>query len=56
MGAHAANRLAQDGFKLGILSLSGDGEVRGTKLGGFGVNGSDLKNDDLQMLVDSAAN
>lgn len=56
MGAHAANRLAQDGFKLGILSLSGNGEVPGTKLGGFGVNGSNLKNDNFQKLVDSAVN
>lgn len=40
MGADAARRLAADGFRIGILSSSGKGEVLGKELGGFGVTGS----------------
>lgn len=54
MGADAARRLAQDGFKVGILSSSGKGEALGADLGGFGVTGSNLNPDDLQALVDGA--
>lgn len=54
MGADAARRLAADGFKVGILSSSGKGEALGHKLGGFGVTGSNLNNDDLNALVDGA--
>eukprot|EP00752_Nemacystus_decipiens_P019355 g17411.t1 len=54
MGADAARRLAQDGFKVGILSSSGKGEALGAELGGFGVTGSNLNPDDLQALVDGA--
>ena len=54
MGADAANRLAQDGFKVGILSSSGRGQVLGEKLGGFGITGSNLEPENLQQLVDQA--
>ena len=54
MGADAARRLAQDGFKVGVLSSSGKGEALGAELGGFGVTGSNLVAADLQRLVDGA--
>ena len=54
MGADAARRLAQDGFKVGVLSSSGKGEALGNELGGFGVTGSNLNTDDLSALVDGA--
>src|SRR5215475_7435610 len=54
MGAAAAKRLAQDGFKLAILSSSGKGEALASALGGFGVTGSNQSNDDLKRLVDGA--
>lgn len=52
MGAAAAKRLAADGFKVAILSFSGKGEALATKLGGFGVTGSNQSNDDLKRLID----
>ncbi len=54
MGADAARQLAQDGFKVGILSSSGKGEALGVELGGFGVTGSNLDGDALAALVDGA--
>lgn len=54
MGADAARRLAADGFKVGVLSSSGKGEVLGTELGGFGITGSNLHGDDLSALVQGA--
>jgi len=54
MGANAARRLAQDGFKVGILSSSGKGEALGSELDGFGVTGSNLNTDDLSALVQGA--
>jgi NAD(P)-dependent dehydrogenase (short-subunit alcohol dehydrogenase family) len=52
MGAAAAQRLAQDGYKVAILSSSGKGEALAQKLGGIGVTGSNQSNEDLQRLVD----
>jgi NAD(P)-dependent dehydrogenase (short-subunit alcohol dehydrogenase family) len=52
MGAAAARRLAADGFEVAVLSSSGKGEALGTKLGGFGVTGSNQSADDLGRLVD----
>ncbi len=52
MGAAAARRLAQDGFKVAILSSSGKGEALAQELGGIGVTGSNQSNDDLKRLVD----
>ncbi|UWQ16014.1 SDR family oxidoreductase (plasmid) [Aliiroseovarius sp. M344] len=54
MGADVARCLATDGFKVGVLSSSGRGEALGTKLGGFGVTGSNLNGDDLLSLVQGA--
>jgi NAD(P)-dependent dehydrogenase (short-subunit alcohol dehydrogenase family) len=53
MGAAAARRLAQDGFKVAILSSSGKGEALAKELGGIGVTGSNQSNDDLKALVDA---
>ena len=52
MGAAAARRLAQDGFKVAILSSSGKGEALAKELGGVGVTGSNQSNADLNRLVD----
>ena len=54
MGADAARRLAEDGFKVGILSSSGKGEALGVELGGFGVTGSNTNPVDLSALVQGA--
>jgi len=54
MGAAAARRLAQDGFKVAILSSSGKGEALAAELGGVGVTGSNQSSDDLRALVDAA--
>ncbi|MCH4542001.1 MULTISPECIES: SDR family oxidoreductase [Brucella/Ochrobactrum group] len=53
MGAAAARRLAQDGFKVAILSSSGKGEALAEELGGIGITGSNQSNDDLKRLVDA---
>jgi NAD(P)-dependent dehydrogenase (short-subunit alcohol dehydrogenase family) len=52
MGAAAARQLAQDGFRIAILSSSGKGEALAAELGGVGVTGSNQSNDDLNRLVD----
>lgn len=54
MGAAAARRLAQDGYSVAILSSSGKGEALAKELGGVGVTGSNLVNDDVRRLVDLA--
>ncbi len=54
MGADAARRLAQGGFRVGVLSSSGKGEALGSELGGFGVTGSNLVAEDLLRLIDGA--
>lgn len=54
LGAAAAVRLANDGFKVGILSSSGKGEALATELGGFGITGSNLVSDDIAALVNGA--
>jgi len=53
MGADAARKLAQEGFKVSILSSSGKGEALAKELGGIGVTGSNRSNDDLKRLVDA---
>ena len=52
MGAGAARKLAEDGFKVAVLSSSGKGEALAKELGGIGVTGSNQSNDDLKRLVD----
>ncbi|SFP83031.1 SDR family oxidoreductase [Variovorax sp. 770b2] len=52
MGAAAARKLAEDGFRVAILSSSGKGEALAQELGGIGVTGSNQSNDDIKRLVD----
>lgn len=52
MGAAAARRLANDGFRIAVLSSSGKGEALGLELGGIGVTGSNESVDDLSRMVD----
>jgi NAD(P)-dependent dehydrogenase (short-subunit alcohol dehydrogenase family) len=52
MGAAAARRLAEDGFRVAILSSSGKGEALAKELGGIGVTGSNQSNEDLGRLVE----
>jgi NAD(P)-dependent dehydrogenase (short-subunit alcohol dehydrogenase family) len=54
MGAAAARRLAEDGFKVAILSSSGRAEALAAQIDGFGVTGSNQSQDDLRRLVDGA--
>lgn len=54
MGAAAARKLAADGYHVAILSSSGKGEALAKELGGIGVTGSNLINEDVQRLVDLA--
>ena len=54
MGAAAARKLAQNGYKVAILSSSGKGEALAKELGGVGVTGSNLVDADVQRLVDLA--
>ena len=52
MGAGAARKLAEDGFRVAILSSSGKGEALAKELGGIGVTGSNQSNDDVKRLID----
>ncbi|HVL56428.1 MAG TPA: SDR family oxidoreductase [Burkholderiaceae bacterium] len=52
MGAAAARKLAQDGYRVAILSSSGRGEALARELGGVGVTGSNLVAADIQRLVE----
>ena len=52
MGAGAARKLAEDGFRVAVLSSSGKGEALAKELGGIGVTGSNQSNADLERLVD----
>lgn len=54
MGAGAARKLAEDGYRVAILSSSGKGEALAAELGGLGVTGSNQSSDDLRRLVDGA--
>ena len=53
MGAGAARKLAEEGYRVAILSSSGKGEALAKELGGIGVTGSNQSNDDLARLVDA---
>ncbi|GAB1364484.1 SDR family oxidoreductase [Rhodobacter sp.] len=52
MGAACARKLAQDGYRVAVLSSSGRGEALARELGGIGVTGSNLVPADLKRLVD----
>jgi NAD(P)-dependent dehydrogenase (short-subunit alcohol dehydrogenase family) len=54
MGAAAARKLAEDGFRVAILSSSGKGEALAKALGGVGVTGSNQVQADVDRLVDAA--
>ena len=54
MGAAAARKLAQDGYRIAVLSSSGKGEALAHELGGVGVTGSNQSNEDVQRVVDLA--
>jgi len=54
MGAGAARKLAEDGYKVAILSSSGKGEALAKELGGFGVTGSNRETEDLRRTVEGA--
>ena len=54
MGAATARRLAQDGYRIAVLSTSGKCEALANGLGGVGVTGSNQSNDDLKRLVELA--
>jgi NAD(P)-dependent dehydrogenase (short-subunit alcohol dehydrogenase family) len=51
MGAAAARKLTEDGFKVAILSSSGKGETLAKSLGGVGVTGSNQVQADVDRLV-----
>ena len=53
MGAGAARKLSEIGYRVAILSSSGKGEALARDLGGIGITGSNQSNDDLRRLVDS---
>ncbi|MGB7339631.1 MAG: SDR family oxidoreductase, partial [Phototrophicaceae bacterium] len=52
MGAAIARELAATGYKVALMSTSGDADKVAKELGGIAVTGSVLNTDDLQMLVD----
>lgn len=54
MGAAAARKLAQDGYRIAVLSSSGKGQALAEELGGVGVTGTNQSVEDLQRLVDLA--
>ena len=54
MGADAARRLAEDGFRVGILSSTGKAKDLAEELAGIGLIGSNRSTDDLTALIDSA--
>ena len=45
MGAAAARRLAQEGYRIAILSSSGKGAALAAELGGIGVTGQNIRVD-----------
>ena len=52
MGAATARKLAQEGYRIAILSSSGKGEALANELGGVGVTGSNQSLDDVKRVVD----
>ena len=52
MGAAAARKLSEDGFKIAILSSSGKGVALAREIGGLGVQGSNQSSDDLERIVE----
>ena len=54
MGAAIARKLAEDGYKVAILSSSGKGETLARELGGVGLTGSNLDPAALEAIVHRA--
>ena len=54
MGADSARTLAEDGYKVGILSSSGKGEILAKELGGVGITGTNKSENDIKRLVDTS--
>ncbi|MFN8757646.1 MAG: SDR family NAD(P)-dependent oxidoreductase, partial [Tagaea sp.] len=54
MGGACARELAARGWKVALLSPSGNAEKLAAELGGVGVTGSVVETADLQRLVDAA--
>ena len=54
MGADSARALAEDGYKVGILSSSGKSETLAKELNGIGLTGTNKSTRDLKKLVDIA--
>ena len=54
MGADSARALAKDGYKIGILSSSGKGEILAKELGGVGITGTNKSENDIKRLVDTS--
>ena len=50
MGADAAKKLANDGFRVAIMSSSGKAERLARKLNGIGYTGSNLDKEDLESF------
>lgn len=54
MGAGVARKLAEQNYKVAILSSSGKGEALAQELGGIGMTGSNRNVADLEQFVQSA--
>lgn len=54
IGAGAARKLAEDGYRVGVMSSSGKGAALAHELGGVGFTGSNLSPEDLASFVDAA--
>ena len=54
IGADAARTLAEQGWRVGVMSSSGRGEALGRELGGLGFTGSNLEPDALAGFVEAA--
>lgn len=52
MGEAVARKLAEDGYKIAVLSSSGKGEALAKELNGLGITGSNQSPEDIQRLVD----
>ncbi|MCE8547898.1 SDR family oxidoreductase [Ruegeria pomeroyi] len=55
LGAGCARKLAEQGFKVAVMSSSGRGEKLGQELGGIGLTGSNLEPADLKGAVRTVA-
>ena len=54
IGADEARKLAENGYRVGVMSSSGPGEALGIELGGYGYTGSNLDVSALEAFVEGA--